>query len=190
MPSRPMLTTPARSEKSPPRAASSSGVLSSRAAVITDDEVSAFSPLTRRATENSTISPATPIASRPGVPVASRRRSGEGRPAPPAAGSGVVTDVLTDPPPVQERNGAAVLTSASRGSLRDDTGDPAGGHRVLRWRARGLPAGPLGGPAGDPAGDLVGDHDGQHDRPLDDRDHRGRQARRLQRHRRPVEERV
>src|SRR3954469_10008837 len=133
MPSRPMLTTPARSENSPPRATSSNGVLSSSAAVITDDEVSAFCPLTSRTTENSTTSPATPIASRPGVPAASSRRTGDGRPAS-AAASGVVTDVLTDPPPVQERIGTAVPTSTSRGPLRDDAGRAAGGHRVLGRR--------------------------------------------------------
>ena len=66
MPSRPMLTTPARSENSPPSAASPIGTASSRAADIVDDEVSAFSPLIARTIENSTQRAERPARARAG----------------------------------------------------------------------------------------------------------------------------
>src|SRR3954453_1646818 len=58
MPSRPMLTTPERSEYRPPRPARPIGTASSRAAAIVEDDVSAFSPLMAR-TADSTIRPPT-----------------------------------------------------------------------------------------------------------------------------------
>ena len=73
MPSRPMLTTPARSENSPPRAARPIGTASSSAADIVDDEVSASSPLIARTRENEHQ----PGEGQPERPAdAARRRSG------------------------------------------------------------------------------------------------------------------
>ena len=68
MPSRPMLTTPARSENRPPSAARPIGTASSSAADIVDDEVRAVSPLIARTIEKST-----------NAPRASRAPAGRGR---------------------------------------------------------------------------------------------------------------
>src|SRR3954470_1269353 len=58
MPSRPMFTTPARSEKSPPSAARPIGTASSRAAAKVDDDLRACWPEMTRTAETRTSTPA------------------------------------------------------------------------------------------------------------------------------------
>ena len=172
MPSRPMLTTPARSENSPPRPARPIGTASSRAA---DDR-------RRRGQRLLAGDRPGPARTAPGRRAASQS-SRRDRPPPvsrsvigPRLGpAGSVATLLMPAPP------AAASVPLPAGPRRG---------RVRRCRHRRRPAaGPaaaaLGRPQREPAGDLVGDDDREHDRALDDRDHRRRDVGELQRHERP-----
>ena len=173
-----MLTTPARSENSPPSAARPIGTASSSAAAIVDDEVSAFSPLITRTSENSTSDaddqpeqpaaavppPVSSVGERPPAGAARRRSPGRAHACAPCRSSvrrgtrpGRVGRLAAAPPPSPATGGGPACGALARSA----------------------------GPAGDPPGDLVGDDDGEHDRALDDRDHRRREVGDLQRHRAP-----
>ena len=172
MPSRPMFTTPARSENRPPRPASPIGTASSSAAAIVDDDVRACSPLISRTTASRTSTPAS-SSQHAARPAAAGEQGGDRR-----CGSGRASGVVS---------GRAHACTPWRSSVDSPCGVVAAGpgHRGDRRTAR--PRSARAG-AGDPAGDLVGDDHREHDRALDDRDHRRGEVCDLQRHQRAVEE--
>ena len=161
-----MLTTPARSENRPPRAASPIGTASSSAAATVEDDVSACSPLITRTAASRTTAPTA-------ITVVRRRRSSRERPA--APGEGWCRSRARLPRCSCPRSLRLVGVSG-RAALAPAPPERPGAPRRSAWRRAIRRAISL-------AMTTV-----EHDRALDDRHHRRREARDLQRHRGAVEE--
>ncbi len=119
MPSRPMLTTPARSDHSPPRAARPMGTARPTAAPMVPPEVMSFAPVTTRAMDIMTSSASTPSSST--CQLRRKRRTCGG-----AGGAAEISETVTPPllPPVRRppRRAACSPCAARR---RGGTGGPA-----------------------------------------------------------------